>query len=450
MTAITTLREPQRRARASPAGKSLLGYLVVGCSRVLAQTQDDMSSTRALKQLSIEELMNTEVTSVSKREESLLGSAAAVAVVTNEDIQRSGATSVPEALRSVPGLHVAMQTASGWVVASRGFSSINSEDLLVLADTRSIYTPLFSGVFWDVQDYLMKDIDRIEVIRGPGATLWGSNAVNGVINITTKSARDTQGGYVETAVGTEERAYAAARYGGELNDGGYFRVFGTYTDHAAELHPPGSSPDDWRLAHVGFRADWSAPGADTWTLQGDLYDGNIGLVAPSVIVTGRPGPQGELRTGVSGGNVLGRWEHRPSEDSDFQLRLYYDRTHRNDPSFLDDLDTVDLDFQHRFAWARRQEVVWGLNYRLMVDDDRGKGIFAVQPPVSRDQLFSGFVQDQIALRNSLQLTVGTKLEHNDFSGFEWQPSARLLGIYRRLTPSGVPYARRASADPARA
>ncbi len=389
-----------------------------------ATAQEEAGTPAALKHLSIEQLMDVEVTSVSRSRESLLGAAAAVAIVTDEDIRRSGATTIPDALRFVPGVFVASQTANSWSVSSRGFSSVNSQDLLVLSDTRSIYTPLFSGVFWDVQDYLMADIDRIEVIRGPGAALWGSNAVNGVINIDTKSSRDTQGGYVEAATGTQERVLAAARYGGQLADHAYYRVFGKYSDWDSELHPPGSSSDDWRLGSVGWRSDWQSTANDTLTLQGDLYDGSVGLVSPSVDIIGRPGPQGRLRVGVSGGNLLGRWQHTFDDSSDLQTRLYYDRTHRNDPSFRDDLDTIDLDVQHRFAFAARQEITWGLSYRFMNDRNEGKGVFALTPPASRDRLYSGFVQDQLSWRDILHVTLGTKLEHNDFSGFEVQPSVR--------------------------
>src|SRR5882724_2525089 len=218
--------------------------LTLGSSSLCAQQQPDNSSAAALKRLSVEELMDVQVTSVSKSRESLAGAAAAVAIVSNEDIRRSGATTLPDALRFVPGLHVASQTADSWVVSSRGFSGVNSAKLLVLSDTRSIYTPLFSGVFWNAQDYLMEDIDHIEVIRGPGAALWGSNAVNGVINILTKSAAYTQGDYLETAAGTQQRVSAAARHGGEIADRVDYRVFGKYFDQGAEQHPAGSSPDD--------------------------------------------------------------------------------------------------------------------------------------------------------------------------------------------------------------
>jgi iron complex outermembrane receptor protein len=406
--------------------------LLLCSGRVMAQVPAASQAQLDLKQLSLEELANIIVTSVSRGEQRLSDAPAAVAVVTSGDIRRSGATSVPEALRAVPGLHVARQTSSIWAVSSRGFSSTNSEKLLVLSDTRSIYTPLFSGVFWDVQDYLLEDIERIEVIRGPGAALWGSNAVNGVINITTKNARDTQGFYADTSAGSEEQFAAGARYGGRLGSGAYYRVFGKYADRDQTMGPAGIQRDDWQIGHGGFRADWDASTADSVTLQGEAYRADAGQLVPSVGVIGRPGPAGVLRVRASGGNVLARWRHRPSDASDLQVRVYYDRTHRNDPAFVDNLDTIDVDVQHRVARARRHEITWGANYRFTSNRNSGLGVFAVDPPDSRDQLIAGFVQDQIRLRDSLHLTVGTKVEHNDFSGAEiqpggrvaWQPSAR--------------------------
>jgi len=388
----------------------------------LASPQSDVDG---LKKLSLEELSSIEVTSVSKTTESLGGAAAAIAVVTNEDIRRSGARSVPDALRLVPGLHVARQTADLWAVSSRGFSSTNSEKLLVLSDTRSIYTPLFSGVFWDVQDFFLQDIDRIEVIRGPGAALWGSNAVNGVINITTKRAQDTQGVYSEVGGGPEERAIVGSRYGGKTSNGIYYRLFGTYFDQDSSRHASTTASDDSRLGHLGFRSDWDATKKDAITLQGDIYRANIGRLSPSVTINGRPQPTGNLEVGAGGGNILGRWRHTINDGSDLQFRVYYDRTHRNDPSFVDDLDTIDLDFQHRLNPLPRQEVIWGFNYRLTNNRNRGKGIWNLQPPDSRDNLVSGFVQDQISIRDNFRVTLGTKLEHNDFSGAEVQPSARI-------------------------
>lgn len=382
------------------------------------------TSIATLKLLTIDELLTVEVTSVSRRVEPRDEAAAALAVVPQEHIRRSGATTVPDALRGVPGLHVARRNANSWGISSRGFSSTNSEKLLVQSDTRSIYTPLFSGVFWDVQDYLFSDIERIEVIRGPGATLWGSNAVNGIINITTKSAADTHGSRLEVLAGTNERM-VSFRQGAQSAAGLHYRVFGKYLSRDGTRHT-GLTEDDGALAHVGFRTDWS-DGADTdFTVQGDLYRGEMGQLAPAVTIIGRPGPTGDLVAEVSGGNLLARWQRRFPGGSELQVRAYYDRTHRDDPSFIDDLDTFDIDAQHRFSPLERHDVLWGLNYRYLANESRGRGIFAVEPAASEDQVFSAFLQDRITLRENLHLTIGTKAEHNDFSGFELQPSIRAL------------------------
>ncbi|HWL63962.1 MAG TPA: TonB-dependent receptor [Steroidobacteraceae bacterium] len=399
--------------------------LLLSCAAGRAFGAD--SGIESLKRMSLLELTQVEVTSVSRSAQPLGEAAAAIAVLTHQDILRSGATSIPEALRGVPGIHVGQRNANSWAVASRGFSSINSEKLLVLSDTRSIYTPLVSGVRWDVQNYLMEDIERIEVIRGPGATQWGSNAVNGVINITTRNARDTQGLYAEAGTGSEDRARLALRYGGRAGSG-HFRVFGQYFERdSSELVTPAESPDDWHMGHLGFRADWQAGSRDELTLQGDWYDGRVGQIGPAVVIIGRPGPQPPLRVKLEGGNLLGRWKRTLDADSTIELRAYFDHTRQDDPSYLDTLDTVDLDFQHDFALDIHR-ISWGLNFRHTDNRNTGKGIFAVDPPRSGDALYGGFVQDQVALRDWLQLTVGTKLEQNDFSGFEIQPSVRMAAF----------------------
>jgi iron complex outermembrane receptor protein len=248
--------------------------------------------------------------------------------------------------------------------------------------------------------------------------------VNGVINISTKKAQDTQGIYTEGVVGTEEQS-AGVRYGGETPGGISYRVFGKHFDRDGSFAPDRVSHDDWRMTHIGFRSDWDASAADGWTVQGDAYRANVGQLAPSTSIIGRVGPQGQLESELSGGNVLGRWRHTLSDSSDLQLRAYYDRTHRDDPSYRDDLQTVDVDFQHRLAPTPQQELIWGLNYRRTDNDNVGKGIFNLDPHSSVDNVVSGFVQDQVALADPLRLTLGTKLEYNDFSGFELQPSVRL-------------------------
>jgi iron complex outermembrane recepter protein len=411
------------RLVSSATGVLVCAFALFG-SDIRAQTPAPRASIGALKKLSVEQLSDIEVTSVSRTSERLGGAAAAVTVVTNEDIRRSGATNIPGALRTVPGIHVARQTANTWAVSSRGFSSISSEKLLVLSDTRTVYNPLVSGVFWDVQNYLLQDVDRIEVIRGPGATLWGSNAVNGVINITTKSARDTQGLYVESTAGTEERAAAAARYGGRIGERTHYRLFGSIVERDETSIPTGPVADDWRIGYGGGRADWDSNDGRTLTIQGDIYAGSLGRLSPSVSITGRPGPVPPLDVDVGGGNVLARYRHRRSASSDIQLRVYYDRTHRDDPSFVDDLHTIDGELQQRFGFGRH-EVTWGINERFVINRNRGKVIWNLDPATSRDNLLSGFVQDQIAIRQDLRITVGTKLERNGFSGFEVQPSGRV-------------------------
>jgi iron complex outermembrane receptor protein len=321
---------------------------------------------------------------------------------------------------------VARQASSVWAISSRGFTSVNSEKLLVLSDSRTLYTPLVSGVAWDVQDYLLQDVDRIEVIRGPGASLWGSNAVNGVINITTKSARDTQGLYYQTATGTDERASVAARYGGRIAGGGHYRVFGKYVNRGSTFSVTAPDSDDSRMGHAGFRADWETARADSATLQAEVYDGTIGQLAPSLSLANRQGPQPPLEIGVSGGHVLGRWQRTLEGGSNLQLRAYYDRTHRDDPTYHDDLHAVDLDLQHRFKRGNRHLINWGVNYHVTAARTAGKGIFApvLDPNASRDHLVGAYAQDQIDI-GKVRITLGTKLERNDFSGFEFQPNGRV-------------------------
>jgi len=362
-------------------------------------------------------LMDIDVTSVSRQPEKWFSTASAVQVITEEEIRRSGATSLPEALRLAPNLQVAQVNSSSWAISSRGFNNGLANKLLVLMDGRTLYTPLFAGVYWDVQDTLLEDIDRIEVISGPGGTLWGANAVNGVINIITKSAKDTQGTMLIAGGGTFLQDFAGARYGDKLGENVYFRLYGKYFDRNGAVFPNGQeATNDWRMGQGGFRLDWLPKNGDIVTFQGDFYSGNIQ----------QPGPGS---TGVDGQNLLGRWTHPISETSDLTVQMYWDRTFRRiTGSFVEELNTYDLDFQHRFGLGERHNVIWGAAYRLMPDHigNSNPSGFAFMPPNRNLQLFSGFLQDEISLvPERLRLTVGTKLEHNDYSGFEVQPSGRL-------------------------
>ena len=382
-----------------------------------------------LTELSLEELMDIEITSVSKKEERLFEAAAAVFAITGEEIRRSGVTSIPEALRMVPGMQVARIDANKWAVTSRGFNGRFANKLLVLIDGRSIYTPVFSGVYWDMHDVLMEDVERIEVIRGPGATLWGANAVNGIVNIITRSAKDTQGNLVILGAGSEERGFGGFRYGGKLGDDTYYRVHAKYFDRDSFAYESGEEgADGWDVLWGGWRMDWEVSGSDLLTLKGDIYDGDVGQ-AYRMIDSLEPPFERTLDhdAHVAAGNVLGRWEHIFSGAQDLALQFYYDRAEREEAVVVGIANTFDVDFQHRFGLCERQEVMWGLGYRLTSDEI--DGAFAVSfDPEGRDyQLISAFVQDEIAyVEERLRLTLGSKFEYNDYTGFEIQPNARLL------------------------
>ena len=380
-----------------------------------AQHPDSGPSVATLKKLSVEELMNVDVTSVSRRPEKLSQVPSAIQVITQEDIRRSGASSLPEALRLATNLQVAQIDSRQWTVSARGFNGSAANKLLVLIDGRTIYTPLFSGVFWDAQDVALSDVDRIEVISGPGATLWGSNAVNGVINIITKDAKETQGFLVSGGGGTELRGIAGVRYGGVLGSTARFRVYGKDFARQPTLKPDGTDgADQWHGRQGGFRMDWEASQANHMSLQGDIYDGRVRQdTLPDVAFSGR--------------NIVARWSHTVSENSSVTAQLYYDRTHRDLPRvFGEDLDTYDIDAQHHFRLGKRHDVVWGLGYRLINDWVGNSAQLAFLPPHVTREWFSGFVQDEIAVvPERLHIALGTKVEHNDYTGFEVQPSGRM-------------------------
>ncbi|MDB6127837.1 MAG: TonB-dependent receptor, plug [Verrucomicrobia bacterium] len=384
-------------------------------------------SLSTLKKLSMEELMDVEVTSVSRHAEKLLDAASAIQVITGEEIRRSGALTLPEALRLADNLDVAQKDSHDWGISARGFNTELANKLLVMIDGRTVYTPLFSGVVWNVQDYLLEDLDRIEVISGPGGTLWGANAVNGVINVTTKSAKATQGLYLEGGTGSELPGFVGFRYGSVLAPNVYFRVYGKYFDRGNEVITNGSDAhDQWTRGQGGFRIDAETAAHDLLVLQGDYYGGRDELLAG-----------GEDK--VSGGNLLGRWSRTLTTDSDISLQLYYDRTHLSEPvaayvingitfapagRFEDDLTTYDLDFQYRLSLGSIQHVVWGLGYRFTDDKVHNAPALAFLPAELNHNLFSGFVQDEIQLAPKFSVTLGSKFEHNDYTGTEIEPGVR--------------------------
>ena len=335
-----------------------------------------------------------------------------------------GATSLPEALRLADNLEVAQDNAHDWNITARGFNTGLANKLLVLVDGRTVYTPLYSGVIWDEQNPLLADLDRIEVISGPGGTLWGANAVNGVINIISKTAQETQGWYLEGGGGSELRDSAAIRYGGTLAPNVYYRVYGQYFDRNSEVFSNGDQAHDaWSEGRTGFRVDTAGEGDDKFTLQGDYYNGTQEAATL---------PGSDL---TSGGNLLGRWSHTFSADSDASLQLYYDRTNVSfqepalgiEPAgvFGDNLDTADLSFQHNIQVGNWNHVVWGLGYRFTHDVASNAPSVQLLPATLDQNLFNVFAQDQIKLRDDLFFTLGTKVEHNDYTGFEVEPSARL-------------------------
>ena len=394
------------------------------------RAQDVYRPPAELKKLSVEELADIDVTSVSKYPEKFSSAAAAVAVLTQDDIHRSGVTNIPDALRLVPGLDVARLDAHTWAISSRGFNDIFANKLLVLIDGRTVYTPLFSGVFWEVQDTLMEDIDRIEVVRGPGATLWGANAVNGVINIITKSARDTQGLLITAGGGTEDRGFTNVRYGVKVTEDAFLRVYAKYFDRDSSVLSNGNSAHDaWDMYRAGFRFDLEPTRENSFTLQGDIYAGHEDetYAVPTFFFpfAGRVASTDD----VSGGNLLGRWRHSFSPDSELTAQAYYDRTNRDTPIFGEDRNTGDIDIQHRFAWGDTQKIIWGVGFRATHDDVKNTLNVSILPDNRTLTLYSAFVQDEISIvPERFRVTVGSKFEHNDFTGFEIQPSIRALWI----------------------
>ena len=431
---VGTVKKMTLGRHTAACGRSLplcaMGVLCLAFFGGIPAHAASMPSENELVQLSLEDLMTLEVTSASRKAQSLADTAAAVFVITSEDLRRSGVTNIPDALRMVPGVTVARIDSSKWAVTVRGFNGRFARKLLVLIDGRSAYSPLFSGVFWDAQDTLLEDVERIEVIRGPGATIWGANAVNGVINIITKKAADTTGGLAVAGAGSFERGFGAVRYGTDIGDWGAVRAYGKYFNRNELKAEDGRPADDsWDMGRGGFRMDGKR-GLNSFTLQGDYYGGTEretitfpDLAAPPSFSTVRT-----AHTTVGGGNLLSRWTRSLADDSELSLQFYYDRNKRNIPQlFGDTTDTIDLDLLHRFQWGSRHETVWGGGFRFIDERITGSDTLSFNPAERNERLYSAFLQDDITVvQDRLHLIIGSKFEHNVYTGFELQPSGRLI------------------------
>ena len=389
-----------------------------------AQTAD-----KKLKKLSLEELMNIEVTSVSKSAEKLTEVASAIQVITQQDILRSAATSIPEALKLASNLQVSQVSSHHWAISARGFNNSYANKLLVMIDGRTVYSPLFAGVLWDAQNIMLEDVERIEIISGPGGSLWGANAVNGVINIITKNATETKGIVASATVGTFLDDMLEARYGGGLGQKFSYRVYGQYRDlDNTYLRNGNKNNDEWRSSQGGFNATWTPANDNELTFQGNFYGGRD--------------KTGDKPSSMDGQNLMGKWKYTISEKSEFVVQAYADRTWRHDFAsiFTDELYTYDIELQHSFALKANQKILLGAGYRYMDDwTQMSTSIIGFVPKDRKMSLFSSFVQDEISFfKDALKLTIGSKLQHNNFSGFELQPSARAAWVpYKQHTIWGA-------------
>lgn len=420
----------------SPVSKKQICCLAVCLSLMLVASASladgdriaSKTNTIDYTQLDLEELFNIRVTSVSKKPEKLSETASAIYVITQDDIKRIGATTIMEALRGVPGLCVGRINSSTWAIGARGFNGEFAGKMLVMIDGISIYDPMFSGVFWMNHDMVMQDIDRIEVIRGPGATVWGANAVNGVINIITKSATYTEGFLASATLGTEDRNLNSLQFGGRLNRDSYYRVYGMYNSRGAQVDSLGrSSQDSWVSNRAGFRVDIDKSERTSTTFLGDIANVNA---KQNVTVASLTPPYSypyldDARFKIS--NLLARWNYNDTTGSDNTLQFYYTRAEHLSIAGNDECNTWDFDFQRHTAYLGKHDIVWGLDYRIIADHIKEGVLFLANPDHNKSSLFSAFLQDDITLScDKLRLILGSKIENNSYTGLEIQPSARVL------------------------
>ncbi|WP_353570201.1 TonB-dependent receptor [Candidatus Albibeggiatoa sp. nov. BB20] len=404
--------------------KKIQTIVFITCCYALYATAEVKSSANSilmeLMSLSLEKLSEVEVitvSSASKKSQTIMETAAASYVITQEDIRRAGITNLPEALRLVPGIQVARIDSNKWAISARGFNSRFSSKLLVMIDGRAVYTPLRSEVNWDSQDVLLEDVERIEVIRGPGASLWGANAVNGIINVITKQTCDTQGGLVSTTIGSgEEKGGVGVRYGGKLSQG-HYRVYGKLRQNDNFMNAQGNEQhENWGTQQIGLRIDQSAQ-KDTWGMETEYYESQYDRFDTS--------SDSNKQVKATNFHLLGRWK-RDLTDGDMQLQSYYTHTNRDDTLYKERRDLVDIDFQHSIRSWQTHEIIWGLGFRYTQDDIQGTKNVYYSPEQRKDSLFSAFIQHEWQLAEQWRFTWGTKLEHNNYTGFEIQPTVRML------------------------
>lgn len=404
----------------------LSGYFCA--AMICAVGQVNAADSLDFLNMNMRDLADMEVTSVSRKKEKASEAAAAIYVVTQEDIRRSGARHLPEVLRLVPGLNVARAGSSQWAISARGFNDQFANKLLVLMDGRTLYTPNFSGVWWDSQTPMLDDIERIEVIRGPGATVWGANAVNGVINIITKSAADTQGSLAIAGFGNQEKINTQLRHGFAFGDSTNMRIYGSYQDNDEVKRVGGNqgNRDEWDHKRVGFRADWDTLQSGAFTLQGDMFQGKVDqqYMIPITVAPYTSTINDDHE--VQGANILMRWDYDISERSELSVKSYLDYNSR-DIAIVDMHDlTFDLDIQHKYEFENGHVFNWGAGYRLIEDDFAGSFTLSMNPQERTRNYYNAFAQYKMPLvEDELFLTMGSKFEHNYFTHADVQPSARL-------------------------
>ena len=387
--------------------------LVTAMAFPLGAAEQPFAQVKDLKALSLEELLQIDVTTVSRESERRIDAPAAVSVITGEDIRRYGVDTLADALRLADSVSVARFNGGSWAIAARGFSATTNNKLLVMIDGRSVYTPLFGGVFWEMQHVLLPDLDRIEIIRGPAGILWGPNAVNGVINIITKRASDTQGAFVRGVTGSRERGHLAARYGGQISPGTSYRLYGVGSEFdSPQLTDGTSAKEDRRLRQAGGRVDMDLAGRARLTIQGDLNSGRMGLADRSDIK-------------MDGGNLVVTYTKPLDAGESVQILGYADREHRDVPlQSWENRTTYNVEGQHSIRLAPRYQFLWGGGVRSTLSRTKRTPLIFFEPDDRRINQLHGFAQTEITITPKVSATVGTRGERTTFSGFDLQPAVR--------------------------